>query len=359
MSSVRNPFARRTGTPELSRRDLLRLSAAGVVGYSMSGWFEALAQEAANHPARRRACILLWMPGGPSTIDLFDLKPGHANGGPYREIQTAVPGIRISEHLPRLARNMRDIALIRSMNTREGDHGRAAYLLRTGYLQQGGIRYPSLGSLVAKELANDETPLPNYVSIMPRGIGSELYGPGFLGPRYAPLVVGNDRPAPQQPGGPGLVARIPNLQPAEGISQAQADARIDLLLDMEREYVSRNPGLSPQSHVTAYERAVRLMRSEASSAFNLDEEPMQLRDRYGRTPFGQGCLLARRLVERGVPFVEVTLGGNGDGDWDTHGQNFQRVQRLSETLDPGWATLMEDLRSRGMLDSTLMVWMGE
>jgi len=345
----------------LSRRELLKLSAAGVIGGSMSGWFEAMAHGAAHDPQRRRACILLWMTGGPSTIDLFDLKPGHPNGGPFREIQTAVPGVRISEHLPRLASNMADMAIVRSMSSREGDHGRAAYLLRTGYLQQGPIRYPSLGSLVSKELANEETPLPNFVSLYPpQGFGPEFYGAGFLGPRYAPLVVTGTPANPQDMGAGPQAPRIPNLQP-EGVSPAQADARVDLLLDMEREFVSRNPGLSPQSHATAYERAVRLMRSAAAAAFNIEEEPAHVRDQYGRNQFGQGCLLARRLVERGVPFIELSLGGNlgGPNDWDTHGQNFPRVQALSQILDSAWATLMEDLRARGMLETTTIVWMGE
>ena len=122
---------------QLSRRDALKLSAAGVVGYSMSGWLEALANESSTNPQRRRSCILLWMNGGPSQMDTFDLKPGHANGGPYREIQTNVPGIRISEHLPRIARHMDKMAIIRAMNTREGDHGRGTFYLRSGYLPQG------------------------------------------------------------------------------------------------------------------------------------------------------------------------------------------------------------------------------
>jgi uncharacterized protein (DUF1501 family) len=358
MSIIRNTLAGRTGNAPLSRRDLLKLAAAGVVGYSQSGWLEGMAQAAANHPERKRACILLWMNGGPSTIDLFDLKPGHPNGGPFRETRTSVPGVRISEHLPRLARNMNDIAIVRSMSTREGDHGRASYLLRTGYLQQGAIRFPSLGSLVSKELANDQTPLPNFVSIGPVG-AQEAYGSGYLGPRFAPLVVGTggQQQGQQSANDYGLSPRIPNLEPAAGLSPAQSDARIDLLLDAEREFASRNPGLAPQSHATAYERAVRLMRSAAAAAFNLEEEPAMLREQYGRNRFGQGCLLARRLVERGVPFVEVTLGGNPD--WDTHGQNFQRVQGMSDILDPAWSTLMEDLRARGLLDSTLIVWMGE
>src|SRR6516162_8892630 len=119
--------------PRLSRRDWMKLAAAGVVGYSQSGWLETLAADTAGNPQRRRACILLWMNGGPSQTDTFDMKPGHANGGPFRETQTSVPGIRISQHLPKIARNMHDMVIVRSMSSREGDHGRATFYLRTGY----------------------------------------------------------------------------------------------------------------------------------------------------------------------------------------------------------------------------------
>src|SRR5205085_4769903 len=135
-----------------SRRDWLRLSAAGVLGSSFCGWFESLASAAAVAPARKKSCILLWMNGGPSTIDLWDLKPGHANGGSFKEIATSAPGVRISEHLPKLAKQMNRMAIIRSMSTKEADHGRATYLMRTGRPPGGPIQYPVLGSLVAKEL---------------------------------------------------------------------------------------------------------------------------------------------------------------------------------------------------------------
>jgi uncharacterized protein (DUF1501 family) len=353
MSHYRNAFSRRQGTPELSRRDLLKLSAAGILGCSMSGWFENLARAAANDPQRRRACILLWMGGGPSQMDTFDLKPGHANGGLFRETATSVPGVHISEHLPRLARQMQDVAIIRSMSTREGDHGRATFNMRTGYLPQGPIQYPTLGSLISREVGSDESPLPNYVSIGPnRGVNPPAWSPGFLGPQYAPLLIGTN--GQQQGNNIDQALRVSDLAPPEGISQAQSDSRIDLLLDMERSYNSRMPGLSTQSHATAYDRAVRLMRTAAATAFNLQEESAHLRDQYGRSQFGQGCLLARRLIERGVPFVEVSLNG-----WDTHNQNFNAVRQLSNVLDPAWSTLMEDLRTRGMLESTLIVWMGE
>ena len=353
--------------PLLSRREMMTLSAAGAVSVSLSGWLEALANETANNPQRRRSCILLWMNGGPSQMDTFDLKPGHANGGPFREIQTSAAGMRISEYLPRLARHGHHMAIVRSMSTREGDHSRGTFLMRTGYLPQGPIQYPTLGSLVSKELGAADAPLPNFVSIAPYRIFSPgAYSPGFLGPQYAPLLVGdilNPNIGAQQGQNNAYeqMLRVQDMAPPTDVTAAQSDARIGILEQMERDFVANHPGASPQSHQTAYDRAVRLMRTAARTAFNLDDEPANVRDAYGRNLFGQGCLLARRLVERGVPFVEVTLGsfqGNSLG-WDTHGQNFDNVRRLSAILDPAWATLMEDLRQRGLLDSTLIVWMGE
>jgi hypothetical protein len=349
----------------VSRRDWLRLSAAGVVAYSMSGWLESMAADAAGHPQRRRSCILLWMNGGPSQMDTFDLKPGHANGGTFREIATSVPGIKISEHLPKIARSMDRMAIIRSMKTKEGDHGRAAYLLRTGYLPLGSLEYPTLGSLVSKELGKEQAELPNFVSIAPsRLLSPAAYGSGFLGPSHAPLIVGETGYSFAQPQAANNYQeklKVQDLASPAGVGPRRFDGRIDLLQNLDQDFASRHPGGAPQSHVAAYERAVRLMRMAAARAFNIDEEAPALRDAYGRNLFGQGCLLARRLVERGVPFVEVTLGAFDAGmqGWDTHQQNFDAVRRLSEVLDPAWATLMDDLRSRGLLDSTLIVWMGE
>jgi hypothetical protein len=347
--------------PGLTRRDWLRLSTAGAVGCSLSGWLETLAADIAGNPQRRRSCILLWMSGGPSQTDTFDLKPGHANGGPYKEIATSVPGIRISEHLPKLARQMEHMVLVRGMSTKEGDHGRASFLLRTGYLPQGPVEYPTLGSLVAKELGSDQSDLPSFVSIAPyRFINPAAFTSGFLGPQYAPLIVG-DGGVQGAPNGNAYEQslKVQDLELPADVSLAQSNARVDLLRGMEKEFVGQHPGVAPLSHQTAYERAVRLMRSAASRAFNLEEEPAVLRDAYGRNQFGQGCLLARRLVERGVPFVEVTLSNNGPLSWDTHVQNFDVVKQLSQILDPAWATLMDDLKVRGMLDTTMIVWMGE
>src|SRR5437588_5556355 len=180
------------GTPQLSRRDWLRLSTAGVVGCSLSGWLGAFADETANNPQRRRSCILLWMSGGPSQMDTFDLKPGTTNGGPFKERQTSAPGLKISEHLPEIAKFGDKMAVIRSMNTKEADHGRATFYLRTGYLPQGAIQYPTIGSLLSKELNRPELALPNFVAIAPyRLFNPAAFSSGFLGPQYAPLIVGD------------------------------------------------------------------------------------------------------------------------------------------------------------------------
>jgi hypothetical protein len=335
----------------LSRRDWLKLSTAGVIGYSMSGWLGNLAAAAADDPQRRRACILLWMNGGPSQMDTFDLKPGHANGGPYKEIQTAASGLKISEHLPKIARFGDRMAVVRSMSTKQGDHDRATQYLRTGYLEPGPIKFPSIGALISKELGDVDAALPNFVSIAGNQNFPAAYGSGFLGPNYAPLAVGG--------GGGGAngyeqALRVQDLQAPKDVRKQNADSRIELLHGLQSDFQSKHPGAVAQDHRAAYARAVRLMRTAAAKAFSLNEEPPALRDAYGRNLFGQGCLLARRLVERGVPFIEVTL-----ENWDTHAQNFDAVKNLSGALDAAWSTLMEDLKQRGLLDTTLIVWMGE
>jgi uncharacterized protein (DUF1501 family) len=342
----------------LSRRDWLRLSAAGLAGCSMSGWLASLADAAAADPKRRRSCILLWMNGGPSQMDTFDLKPGHANGGPFKEIATRVPGIKISEHLPGIARHMDRLALVRSMSSKEGDHREAADYVHAGYTQRGPVQYPTLGALMAKEAGEGDTDLPPFVSIAPvRRLSTAAHSPGFLGPRYAPMIVG------EAGGSYGFTSAkslgVPNLTPHAGVAGKHLEGRLRLVHQMQDEFVSQRPSAAARSHQTAYQRAARLMRTAAARAFDLDTEPSKLRDAYGRNQFGEGCLLARRLVERGVPFIEVSLGGARGFEWDTHQNNFQTVRELSGVLDAGWATLMADLKARGLLEHTLLVWMGE
>src|SRR3989442_7971585 len=218
----------------MNRRDWLRVSTVGAVGFSMSGWLRALAKETAG-TTPRKACILLWMNGGPSQMDTFDLKPGHANGGPIKEIATKVPGIKISEHLPRVARHMDRMALIRSMSTKEADHGRATYQMRTGHLPGGPVQYPTLGSVLSKELETPGAELPNFVSIAPyRFFSPAAYGPGFLGPTHAPLVVGEGQqaliPIPgQQPTNYEDSLKVQDIALPAGVSAERSAARVRLL----------------------------------------------------------------------------------------------------------------------------------
>ncbi len=322
----------------LSRRDWLRTVGAGAVATS---WLPTLAAAAPRKPAK--SVIVLWLDGGPATIDLWDLKPGHANGGPSKEIETTAPGLKIGEHLPKLAKFGKDLAVVRSMSSKEGDHERATYYLRTGYTPVGAIRFPAVGAVVAKELGSATADLPNFVSISPARYGA-IAG-GFLGPTYDPLVLGATD-------GDGL--KVPNLARSPGVSDAAQDARLDLLAGMEKRFADGRANPVTDAVRTANERAARLMRPEAAAAFRVEDEKDKVRDAYGRNAFGQGCLLARRLVERGVPFVEVTLGG-----WDTHQNNFEQVKGLCGTLDAGFAALVADLKDRGLLDSTLVVCQGE
>ena len=335
----------------VTRRRWLASTSGSVCGASLLGWLPALATATESGPRSTRSCLLLWMNGGPSQTDTFDLKSDHENGGPFKAIETKVPGISVSEHLPGIARWTDRLAIIRSMSTREGDHGCARDNLRTGYFPQASIQFPVLGSIVSKEHGEPTGELPNYVSIFSRG----LFGPGtppsgFLGPNHAPLLVGRETDGAEDT----RRLTVENLALAAGVMKEQAATRLDLLHQMERPFLSQRPGAAADGHLSAFAKAARLMSPEAARTFDLDEEPAAIQDRYGRSQFGQGCLLARRLIERRVPFVEVTLGG-----WDTHEGNFPSVQRLSAALDKPWAALMQDLHERGLLESTLIVWMGE
>ena len=344
--------------PPLSRRQLLRVGAVSTA-VSVSGWMGQLATAAVEGSVSkpRRSCILLWMAGGPATIDLWDRKPDHENGGPFQEIPTSAPGLRIGEHLPKLAAFGDRLAVLRGMSTKEGDHSRGTYLMRTGQTPSAaGIAYPSIGALMSREIGDPHAELPNFVSVAPqRFFNLEAFGPGFLGPQHAPLVVGDGGFNPNAQGnGVDQILKVQDIDRPKDIDAASAAARLDMLRDLQEEFAVSRPGLIARSHASAYDRANRLMASNGGEVFDLTKEKSEVRDRYGRNLFGQGCLLARRLVERGVPFVEVTL-----GNWDTHGNNFDAVKGLCGTLDPAWAALMTDLKDRGLLDTTTVIWMGE
>ncbi len=320
----------------LSRRDALKLTAAGVSGAAMSGWLNVLAARTAEAGIKHKSCILLWLDGGPSQVDTFDMKPGTENGGTFKPIDTNVPCIQISEHFPKLAKLMNHAALVRGMSTGEGAHGRAKFYMHTGYKEGvGGLVYPSLGAVASKEIGNPDLPVPNYISI-----GNRSYGSGYLGARHQPLIV-ND---PAQ-GVAGLKALV---------SDKQFDERFSLLEEMESAFFRDFKAGSGSDHQTTYERAVAMMKSKEAKAFDLSAESSKTKANYGSGRFAQGCLLARRLVETGIAFVEVGLGG-----WDTHQDNFDRVKNLSQQVDPAISSLISDLKERGRLDDTLILMMGE
>lgn len=339
--------------PRLSRRSLLRAVGLGAAGFAAdvgarfvpgSGWGEFAAAHADALRVRHKACILLWMQGGPSQFETFSPLPHHANGGGTAAIATAVPGIHFAEPWPEVAAVADRLAVIRSMTGKEGSHPRATYLLHTGYLPIPGVRHPTLGSIVASQLAataprDDEadTDLPPVVRIGARGRGDS--GAGILGMAWEPFEI-----------------RDPNQPPANTRPLVPADRhgrRLDLAARLEGEFADRLPQ-EAADHRSLRERASRLIHSPAMEAFDLDGETDSARAVYGDGDFASGCLLARRLVERGVSFVEVVCDG-----WDTHVDNSERTTRLAGQVDKPFAGLVRDLGDRGLLDDTLIIWMGE
>jgi len=321
---------------EKTRRDFLKLSAAGVFAPALSGWLPVLAKAAAGGKSTAKSCILLWMDGGPSHKDTFDLKPDSKGAGDFKPIKTSASGIEISEHLPKLAQVMNTGVLVRSMTTPEGAHPRAKYYMHTGYREgQGGVTYPSIGSIASKELGSVDGSMPNYVAI-----NSRSYGSGFLGPKHQPLLITDPNRG------------VEDLKAI--VSGTQFDNRFGLLEKMEQAFHREYSADSINDHKTTYERAVKLMQSKEAKAFDLSDEPAASKAKYGTGRFAEGVIMARRLIEVGVPFVEVNLGG-----WDTHQDNFNRVKTLSGQIDSPMAALINDLKDKGRLDSTLIIWMGE
>ena len=320
-----------------SRRDFLKVIPAAALAAGAVSWQDAMVASAADLRRQGKACILLWMQGGPSQFETFSPKPGHANGGETKAIATAVPGIEISENLPETARAMGDVCLIRSMTSKEGSHPRASYLLHTGYLPTATVKYPTLGSIVASEIGDATSELPSFVRI---GGGRFGDGAGLLGVDYDPFSL-------QAAGRPPENTSIPTTEP-------RYQRRLGLLGRLEADYANAGGREVVADHQKIYSQAAKMILSPQMKAFDLQSEPQKARDQFGTTPFGQGCLLARRLIETGVTFVEVNL-----GNWDTHDNNFDRSRTLCSQLDKPYAALISDLKERGLLDSTLVVWMGE
>jgi hypothetical protein len=284
----------------------------------------------------KKAAILLWMGGGPSTMDIWDLKPGSNNGGPFRPISTA-GDVQICEHMPMMAKNMDKLSIVRSMSTREADHMRGRYYMHTGYVPNPSVKHPSYGSVIAHELSatREDLEIPPFVSV-----GGNSEGPGFLGMAWAPFSVNSN-------------GQVRNLD--MGIEPDRLTQRMQALKMMESGFIDSNRGIAAGEHAKVLSKTLSLMTSEQMKAFKVMQEPEDVQERYGQTNFGRGCLMARRLVESGVPFVEVGLGG-----WDNHQNIFQTLEntKLPE-LDRGMSALMEDLAARDMLDDVAVIWMGE
>jgi uncharacterized protein (DUF1501 family) len=319
----------------VSRRGFLRLAGAGGLGLAGLNWLDCLTVHADELRRARKSCILLWMAGGPSQFETFDPKPGADTQGPTRAIPTAVAGIQVAEHWKRTAAVTGDLAIVRSMTSKEGNHGRATYLLHTGYAPSGGVVHPGFGSVAACELGPADFDLPHFVSIQGQSIG-----PSFLGVPYAPFVVTDPNRSPDN-----LAVPVPG---------DRLQRRLGLLKELEAPFARTGAEDQVHDHQALYDQTSHMVLSPRVKAFDLAAEPEAVRDAYGRSGFGQGCLMARRLVEAGVTFVEVQSSG-----WDTHGNELPTLQKLIPPVDQGMAALLGDLKVRGLLDNTLVIWMGE
>jgi len=309
------------------------LAASAAIPVSFTDW---MALHAAELRKNQMACILLWMGGGPSQLETFDPKPGTEHGGETKAVQSSVPGISIAEGWEHTAKVMKEIALVRSMTNKEGNHQRATYQLHTGYVPSATVKHPHIGCSMVGEMGESHFDLPHIVSI-----GGATTGAGFLGAAMEPFVVQNPDKPPD------------NTEPK--VAADRFRRRLGLLDRLDGAGFGRNGGADRvRDHRALYQQTAKMILSPHMRAFHLDGEPEPLRDAYGRTPFGQGCLLARRLVQAGVTFIEVRSNG-----WDTHLQNHDRVGKLAQQVDPGFATLITDLKQKGMLERTLVVWMGE
>jgi hypothetical protein len=339
------------------RRDFLRVAAATGAAAGMVSWTDAICMSADDMRKRGMACILLWMGGGPSQFETFSPKPGHANGGETKAIGTTVPGIQIAESLPNVARVMDNLAIIRSMTSKEGSHPRASFLLHHGYLPMGGVKFPTLGSNVAHQIGDPNFDLPSFVRI--GGRRSDAGGAGFLGVDYDPFVLRNPEAKPEntQPA-TSLLSKQQIRRGAKPVNDPAEDdryaRRLAMLEQLEGDFGEVEGADIVADHRKLIRKSSEMILSPRMEAFDLSNEPDKMRDAYGRNPFGAGCLLARRLVEAGVTFVEVNLEG-----WDTHDDNFTKTAQRNEMIDQPMAQLITDLKQRGMLDRTLVLWMGE
>jgi hypothetical protein len=334
------------GSPEhaMDRRRFLGALGAGAAALAADMTALDLLKEpvlAGTLKKQQKRVILLWLAGGASQLETFDPKPGAPTGGPFRAIPTSVPGIHISELMPRMARRMGDTCIIRSLNTKNGDHGAGAKLMMRGRVDDPSVRYPDLGAMLARELGQAHSAVPDYVSFYSATEGRD-FAPGsggFLGSRYSPMEL--------------TTSLIPaNLRRPDTISELDHTQRADLRSLLSERFTRGRNSSELGAHNEAYQRVRGLMASD--KLFDISQEPQKVRDAYGPTQFGEQALVARRLAEAGVPFIRLARAW-----WDSHGQNFETHQELVPELDHVMATLLDDLKARGMLESTLVITLAE
>jgi len=331
----------------MTRREALKRGFLGAAGIALVAPFSRQARSASLQP-RAKSVIQIWMWGGPSHLDTFDPKPdaGYDYCGPLdKPIPTNVEGIQIGQMLPLLAQQADKYAIIRSMTHGNNGHETASYIVQTGR-RPGRLVYPCVGAVVSLFKGYEhgyKGLVPPYIVLtQPQGRFSEA---GFLGPRYKPFATGGD---PNQSifAVEGIVSR--------GISDQRQRSRRELFhsLDSLGKAMPENPHFKRLDHCE--ENAYDLMFGDARKLFDLSEEKDEIRERYGRNTFGQSCLMARRLVENGVPYITINYKG-----WDTHKQHFEIMRQKLPEMDAGMATLLQDLADRGLLDSTIIWWSGE
>jgi hypothetical protein len=342
------------GTDLATRRSFLSRMAGSLLGagtlatFGPRGLAEALLQDPQG-PQQQKPLVLgrasakhviyLFMRGGMSHIDTLDPKPGKATFGPTTAIATRADGVLLGHHFPKLAQQMDKACIVSSMSSKQGAHPQAQYLMRTSYELRGTIQHPSLGAWCHHLAGRHNPTLPAHVLV---GGAADMPGAGFLPPEFQPLPIGSAENGLQN-------ATLPR-----GVDDERFQRRLQRLAELDRAFADKHGQRGVQAYSKAYQEAVALMRSSDLAAFDLDLEPPTMHAAYGDTPFGSGCLLARRLVEHGVRYVEIVSDG-----WDTHADNFDRIGDLTPAIDQGLAALLADLDARGLLQKTMVVLVSE
>jgi hypothetical protein len=343
----------------MDRRHFLKhVAAASALAAPGLHFLQGLRAAEPKLKKNNKSVIILWMGGGPATIDLWDLKPGEQTGGEFKPIKTPASGVEISEILPTVASQFKHLSIVRSLKTGEGSHDRGTILMNTGRVPNPVVQYPALGATVSSLLTDKNLPLPGFIGV--GGTASRI-GPGFLGMMYAPFTVQNAGQPPQNIKSPVLGNEdetTERLRRRQRLFYTVEDNFNESTFPHLKKSADREAaGSAAQAHEAIYKKAFDLTISKLRTVFEVKDEPAKVIEAYGgqRNGFGMGCLLARRLVEQGVSCVEIDLGG-----WDTHNNNFNALRNnLGPRLDKGMGALVKDLVDRGMWKNTVVLWMGE